>query len=86
MIKSVCVVHDSVAAVFNHPFFSINDASAIRDFTHAVNDRNSSISKSPKDFTLYKLGTFDDVTGEFSLDVPPVVLTNASAVVGLDTF
>lgn len=63
MNKIICCVLDKTIGVHAHPFTSHNEGSAIRDFGHAVKDPASVLSKSPEDFTLIYLGTFDDETG-----------------------
>lgn len=38
---------------------------AIRDFEIITKDKGSLLNKSPEDFALYKIGDFDEETGEF---------------------
>lgn len=63
MQKILCCVLDKTVSVHAHPFTSHNEGSAIRDFAHAVRDPASVLSKSPEDFSLILLGSFDDETG-----------------------
>ncbi|AXH74087.1 MAG: nonstructural protein [Microviridae sp.] len=70
MIKNVYTVYDSKALVYGNPFYSVNDQVALRDFSQAAGDPGSLISKAPVDYTLFKIGSYDDTTGLF--DVLPV--------------
>lgn len=63
MQKFFYSVYDSKAKVFSNPFTSVNHLTATRDFNRAANDPSSDISKFPEDYTLYEIGSFDDVLG-----------------------
>lgn len=57
-------IYDSKTKIFGTPFFSINNATAIRTFTDAANDAQTNINRHPEDFSLHHIGTFDAETGE----------------------
>lgn len=63
MIKLLCCVLDKTLGAHAHPFTSHNEGCAIRDFGHAVKDPTSQLNKSPSDFSLLLIGSFDDETG-----------------------
>lgn len=63
MLKVLCTVYDLKAQTYSNPFVSTNTATAIRDFTQAVNDPTTQLNKFPADFTLFEIAEFDDVTG-----------------------
>lgn len=67
MKKYICAVFDSKAKVYGNPFYSVNQATAIRAFSAASNDPDSELSRHPSDFTLFGLGWFDDETGVISM-------------------
>jgi len=81
MKKGVFAVYDVVAAAYCHPFVSPTDAVAIRDFSFAVSDPESIISRSPSDYRLCLLGTFSDDTGLIEPLSQPSVLVSGSAFV-----
>ena len=63
MKLNVYSIHDSAAKAFTQPFFMHNDGLAIRAFQGNVNSKEgNNISDHPDQFTLYKIGEFDDVT------------------------
>ena len=50
---------------FMNPFYQNNDEVALRTFKNACNDTQPTAANiNPEDKELYKLGTFDDSTGE----------------------
>lgn len=84
MKKYVYSIYDSKAKIHNSPFYVLNDQMAVRGCSRLVQDPNSDISFSPGDFTLYKLGTFEDTTGTFEILSPPEQIINLAFIQGLD--
>lgn len=72
MVKQMFAVYDTVSKVYAPPFYGVNRGDAIRSFSNAVNDKNmGDLNKHPKDFLLYLLGSFDDLTGKLEAVTPP---------------
>jgi hypothetical protein len=70
MKLNVYSIFDSAAKAYTSPFFMHNDGLAIRAFQDNVNaEQENNISKHPDQFTLFKIGEFDDSTGEIKTDV-----------------
>jgi len=85
MIHSVLAVFDEKAEAFAQPFFQQSDVLAIRAFTAAARDPESLLYKFPRDYSLYKLGTYDDGLGRFeNLERPQLVMTSQQAQAGDD--
>ena len=61
-----------------------NDASAIRNFEHAVRQPDSLLCSHSADYTLWRVGQFDNEHGEIIPEWPPVQLADASAVLKED--
>lgn len=61
-----------------------NDASAIRNFEHAVRQPDSLLRSHSADYTLWRVGQFDNEHGEIIPEWPPVQLADASAVLKED--
>lgn len=80
MKTNMYCVFDSKAAVYGVPFFMVNDAMAIRSFGDLANDDRTLVGKHPEDFTLYRVGYFDDSTG-VSQSCEPIAMVTASAMV-----
>jgi hypothetical protein len=63
MKQNIYAIYDSKMNVFSTPFFSPNNATALRSFSDAANDGTTNICKHPEDFSLHHLGTFEDDLG-----------------------
>lgn len=75
-----CAVRDVKVEAYLRPFWTHTPASAVRDFTDAVNDPNSPLSKHPSDFELFVVGDYDDSTGELFPRTPSFLCSGASCV------
>ena len=53
-------VFDSKASAFKPPFFLSSDGEALRAFGDACNNEQHDLGKHPEDYTLFKLGEYDD--------------------------
>lgn len=81
MIIGVYCVFDAKAGIFGTPFCQHSDGLAIRDFTDAVNDGsnpNNMWHKHPEDFSLFKVGEYDQKTGELLPSLPSSLVTASS--------
>lgn len=68
---------------FNSPMVDINDNTATRNFTMAVNDPNNGVMHfSPADYDLYRVGTFDTESGLVEPEPVPVHIVSGSSVFG----
>ncbi|QXP44299.1 MAG: nonstructural protein [Arizlama microvirus] len=81
MIKYIFAIYDSKANAFCEPVFTPNQAIAERSFTIASNDKTTYIGQSPTDYTLFRLGTWDDESGKFDLLDTPESLMLASSTI-----
>lgn len=61
---------DMKAQVYSNPWFAITDGTARRSFADLVNDPQSSVSKHPEDYCLYRIGNFDDLSGILHPETP----------------
>ena len=70
-------VKDSVAGTAMSPFLAVKDAVAVRYFSGAVADPNSQINKTPGDFSLFRIATFDDETMVVEVLSPELVVSGS---------
>lgn len=66
---------------FMRPTTDLNDESAIRNFTFAINNSTDIMGFAPGDFDLYKIGYFDAEKGMFDIadyPVPEFIVSGAS--------
>ena len=54
---------------FMNTWGEVNDAAAKRDFGDAINNSQSTLNKHPHDMQLFKVGTWNDQTGELTSKV-----------------
>lgn len=59
----VCAVQDNKVGAFAAPFLARTKGEAIRSFSLACEDATLPFKKSPKDYTLYVIGEFQEETG-----------------------
>lgn len=79
MIYSVYSIRDA-ATGFMTPTVDMNDASAQRNFEHAVMNSASLMNSHPGDFALYRIGKFDTETGALLRKDLPAHICDASSV------
>lgn len=73
-------VFDKKAAVYSAPFLSHSQATASRDFRHAVNDVASQICKYAEDYDLYELGDWLEDSGEINQHAAPLFVVNGASL------
>lgn len=81
-MKALFSVLDSKSGTYGAPFSSISDGTATRDFQHVVNDPATLFCNHSSDFSLYRVGEFDEDTGLVSGYPVPQFVVNASALKG----
>lgn len=64
----IVALFDKKVGMYEKPGFARHLGDALRDYEHLRKDVNTKIGKNPEDFDLWKLGTYDDETGEFIND------------------
>lgn len=81
MIYNVYSIRDQRSGRFMQPMNDINDQTAKRGFSQAVNSPSGIIGFAPKDFDLYRIAEFDDEKGQYNpLEVIDLICNGASLV------
>ena len=62
----VVALFDKKTGLYEKPGFARHLGDALRDWDHLRKDENTKMGKNPEDFDLWKLGVYDDETGEFT--------------------
>ena len=75
MKQNLYTIRDNIAEVFNKPFTEVNDSSAIRSFSKAIDD-----NPHKDDYALYSTGFFDTDTGELEHIVPIKIYTGFEVI------
>lgn len=63
MIKIIVAVKDQAVEFYGNPFVVHTKMEAIRSFIGEVQNKESMMNKSPQDYDLFQLGTYDTETG-----------------------
>lgn len=63
MKLNVYSIFDTASGLYSRPFFDQADAAAKRAFGGLVQDAEHPLGQHPEDYSLFRLGIFDDVTG-----------------------
>ncbi len=70
MILKIYSTYDSKAHAYMAPFYMHEDGMATRVFQQAITDSTHQFGKAPQDYTLFRLGTFDDSSGTLHNSTP----------------
>lgn len=76
MVKNIYSVYDKKAKYYSTVFLFSQDAEAVRAFSDVVKDKRTMIGLHPSDFSLYRIGRFDDNTGGVDKLTPVYFLNN----------
>jgi hypothetical protein len=77
MIIKMYAVYDKNVGAYMSPFTSLNDNSAIRNFSQAALNPEA-FGKYPQDYDLFKIGEYDDSNAKFTnADPNPIHLISA---------
>lgn len=75
MLKSLYTIYDQKTREYLHPFMSINEDTAKRDFYNTMS-QIPNMSQHPQDFALYQIGSFETDSGEITSQTPVQFLIN----------
>lgn len=64
MRMNVYSFFDTATGAYMRPFFAQADAQAVREFSNLVMDADHPFSMHPKDYSICRIGVFDDQSGE----------------------
>ncbi len=69
MKHNVYSIFDQASGLYSRPFFDGSDASATRMFSEIATDAEHPVGKHPEDYTLFRLGIFDDENGDLITEI-----------------
>lgn len=78
MIYPVFAICDAKTG-FMPPTVDYNDASAVRNFEHAVKAPDSLMGSHPSDYSLRRIGQYDTETGVLTPESAPVIVAEAAS-------
>lgn len=80
MNRIIVSVYDTAAACYLRPFYCLSDAEAIRTFQDICVADDHPISAHPEDYSLVRLGVFNDSDGIFHSADKITLITGNEAV------
>ena len=70
-------VHDAKAKAYGQPFLLQTDGLATRSFIQATLSDKTEFGKYPLDYSLFRIGVYDDETSIIKSESPPELLLTA---------
>ena len=80
MRLNVYSVFDVAAGAYARPFFMQSDAAAQRTFSDEVTNPESVIGAHPEDYSLFRVGYWDDNKGKLTGEAPECLSTALEAL------
>lgn len=77
----IFAVYDEKAKIFGTPQFMLTEAVAVRTITDLVQDQQSMLAKHPKDYSLYQVGTYDEISGMITPEERPSLVIRCNSLV-----
>lgn len=74
LILLAFAVYDSKAECFLRPYFAETKGLAVRAFSDAANDPQHEMCRHAEDYTLFYIGSFDQMAGELQRCAPESLL------------
>jgi hypothetical protein len=75
MKLSAFAIFDTASKLYDPPFVAVQDAVAVRMFANLVNNPDHRYGMNPSDFSLFRVGAWDDNQGHFDPCAPECVYT-----------
>ena len=75
MRMNVYSIFDTASGCYMRPFFVQADGQALRAFSDLSQDAEHEVGKHPEDYSLFRLGTFDDNKGQLVGEAPECLAT-----------
>ena len=80
MIINAYTIFDTASGAYMRPFFLLSDSQATRSFTDIATDAEHEVGKHPEDYSLVRIGTFNDSKGQFAIEDVSVLATGLEVV------
>ena len=71
--ENVYAIFDTVAGVFNMPFVLPDDGTCKRSFADSVRSGAGNLSRYPKEFILFRIGSYDAVSAHLTSHTPILI-------------
>lgn len=68
-------IYDTASGAYSRPFFAKSDGEAQRSFQDIANDKEHPIGAHPEDYSLFRIGIFDDQNAKIISENPECLST-----------
>ncbi len=75
MLVHVYSFFDTAAAAYMRPFVAGQDGEATRVFSDLVSNREHPIGQHPEDYSIFRIGSFNDQNGALTVEPPECLCT-----------
>ncbi len=73
---NIYTIFDQCSGLYSRPSCDVSDGSAIRQFQDlATSTEDHPVANHPEDYTLYRIGTFDDANGKINPETNSMLAT-----------
>ncbi len=69
MKHNMYTIFDTASGLYSHPVYEQSDKAAIRSFGNLAQNADCNIGQHPEDYTLFRVGIFDDNNGKLHNEV-----------------
>lgn len=73
-------VFDVAVGAYMRPFFMHSDGQAVRFFSDLAVDAEHEVAKHPQDYSLARVGVWDDQNGQTATEAVSILITGLEAV------
>jgi hypothetical protein len=80
MRLNVYTIFDVASGAYMRPFFLQSDGQAMRAFTDIATDAEHDVGAHPEDYSLFRIGTYDDNRGQLVPEDPECLATALEVV------
>ncbi len=80
MKLNIYSIYDTASGLYSRPIFSQSDGEAKRSFQDLAIDAEHPVGKHPEDYSIFRLGIFDDIKGHFANEDNECLSTGLEAV------
>lgn len=80
MKQNIYSTFDTAAGIYSSPLFANSDGEIMRAFTDLVQNADHPIGQHPEDYSLFRMGTYDNINGEFNNENNECLTTGLEAL------
>jgi hypothetical protein len=73
-------IYDTAAGIYNRPMFCHSDGQALRIFEDISNDKEHEVGRHPKDYSLWRIGVYNDADAKIIGENKECLTTGLEAV------